>query len=330
MFGYEFANEEFLYLLSVLPLMIVFYIFRQNRQNASVTISSYSFFNELSVPFRLILLHILFAIKIAGLAFLIIALARPQSSDSWSETTTEGIDIALCMDISGSMRAMDFKPDRLEAAKDVASEFINGRPSDRFAVVAFSAESFTVSPLTSDRTVPVKQLNQLEFGMIEDGTAIGLGLATSVNRLKTSKAKSKIIILLTDGVNNSGTIGPVTAAEIALEYGIRVYTIGVGSRGTAPMPVQTVFGRTVQNVEVEIDEKVLKDIAKLTGGEYFRATDNQKLKEIYEQIDRMEKTIMETQDFTHKKEEYFLFLLIGTGLLLLDFIARQLFVRTIP
>ncbi|MBE0655985.1 MAG: VWA domain-containing protein, partial [Bacteroidales bacterium] len=220
----EFANPDFLFGLLLLPLMIVFYIMRQRRKDPDIQISGLGSFRNVGIPFRLIARHGLFAFRVIGSGLLIIALARPQSVDSWSETTTEGIDICLCMDVSGSMRAMDFKPDRLEASKDVAAEFINGRPEDRFAVVAFSGESFTVCPLTSDRAVAVKQLSELGFGMIEDGTAIGMGLATSVNRLKDSEAVSKVIILLTDGVNNMGTIGPVTAADIAAGFGIRVYT----------------------------------------------------------------------------------------------------------
>jgi len=330
MFNYDYANPGLLYLLILLPVLLVFYILRQQKQSATLQLSSLNPFLHTPMPARLILKHVLFAFRLIATGLLIIALARPQSTDSWSETTTEGIDITLCMDISGSMRAMDFQPNRLEAAKDVAIEFINGRPNDRFAVVVFSSESFTMCPLTSDRPVAVNQINALEFGMIEDGTAIGMGLATSVNRLKDSKASSKVIILLTDGVNNAGTIGPVTAAEIAGEYGIRVYTVGVGSEGTAPFPVQTVFGQQVRQVEVEIDEGVLQDIADLTGGKYYRATDKRKLIEIYEQIDQLEKTILDTQDYTRKEEEYFPFLLIGLILITTELLLRYTVIRSIP
>ena len=326
----EFANPYFLYALALLPVMIVFYVFRQRRQDPDIQVSTLSSFEGYTIPFRMIVRHIMFGFRLLGTGLLIIALARPQSVDSWSETTTEGIDISLCIDISGSMRAMDFKPNRLEAGKDVASEFINGRPEDRFAIVAFSGESFTVCPLTSDRAVAVKQLNELDFGMIEDGTAIGMGLATSINRLKDSEAVSKIVILLTDGVNNMGTIGPKTAAEIALEYGIRVYTIGVGTEGMAPINQQTPFGvRTVQ-MPVEIDEEVLQDIAQSTGGKYFRATDNQKLAMIYQEIDQMEKTILDTQDYSKREEEYFPFLLAGLLLILIDLLLAQTIVKTLP
>ncbi|MCK4919732.1 MAG: VWA domain-containing protein [Bacteroidales bacterium] len=318
MFNYDFANPGFLFLLLVLPLIVVFYIFRQRKDTPDIKLSSLSVFSGSKIPFRLILKHFLFGLRLIAMALLIIALARPQSTDSWSETSTEGIDITLCLDVSGSMRAMDLKPDRLEAAKNVASEFINGRENDRIAIVAFSGESFTVCPLTSDRAIAVNQLNDLKFGMIEDGTAIGMGLATSVNRLKDSDAVSKVVILLTDGVNNSGTIGPLTAAEIANEFGIRIYTIGIGTQGTAPIQVQTPFGTRTQQMQVEIDEDVLKEISEKTGGMYFRATDNQSLKEIYVEIDKLEKTILDTQDYSKKHEEYFIFLLIGIGLILLD------------
>jgi Ca-activated chloride channel family protein len=330
MWNLEFANPIFLYGLLILPVMMALYILRQRRQDPDIQLSSLESFEDKSVPLRLILRHVLFGLKLAGMGLLILALARPQSVDSWSETTTEGIDISLCIDISGSMRAMDFTPNRLEAAKDVAAEFINGRPEDRFAIVAFSAESFTVCPLTTDRAVAVKQLNELTFGMIEDGTAIGMGLATSVNRLKDSEAVSKVIILLTDGVNNRGTIGPVTASDIAAEYGIRVYTIGVGTQGMAPFPQQTPFGNRTVQMPVEIDEAVLQEIAQKTGGEYFRATDNKTLAGIYEEIDQLEKTILDTQDYSKREEEYFIFLLAGLLLILLDLLLSKTVLKTVP
>lgn len=331
MFNYEFANPGFLYLEAILPLLIVYYILRENRQSADISLSSFSNFSAAGIPFRLVLKHILFGLKIIGMGLIIIALARPQSTDSWSETTTEGIDITICMDVSGSMRAMDLKPNRLEGAKDVAAEFINGRPTDRFALIAFAGESYTACPLTSDKGVVVRQLNGLDFGMIEDGTAIGMGLATSVNRIKDSDAVSRVIILLTDGINNSGTVGPVTAAEIANEYGIRVYTIGVGSKGTAPFPVQNAFGVTrTQQMPVEIDEDVLREISDKTGGKYFRATDNESLKEIYNEIDKLEKTILDTQDYSRKQEEYFPFLAFGVLLVFLDFVLGLTVVRSLP
>ena len=237
----------------------------------------------------------------------------------------------LCMDVSGSMRAMDFRPNRLEASKDVAIEFANARQNDRFGLVVFAGESFTQCPMTTDRAVVVNFLKEIDFGIIEDGTAIGMGLATSVNRLKDSKAESKVVILLTDGVNNSGDIGPVTASEIAANFGIRVYTIGVGTIGEAPFPVQDAFGRIItRRMPVEIDEDVLREIADKTGGSYFRATDNHKLREIYQQIDQMEKTRLDVKQFSKKKEEYFPFLLAAMLLLLLEILLRYTVFRTLP
>jgi len=325
----EFANEWILYFLLVIPVMIAFYVLKENKRTIPVKIPTLGFFKNVGVPFRLILKHILFGVRILAIAFLIIALARPQSTDSWSETETEGIDITLAMDISGSMRAMDFKPNRLEAAKDVAMEFISGRETDRFAVVVFAAESYTLCPLTTDRKVAINQIKDIDFGLVEDGTAIGSGLATSINRLKDSKARSKVIILLTDGVNNSGTIGPETAAEIANEFGIRVYTIGVGTIGRAPIPVQGPFGQQIREMEVKIDEDILQNIANQTNGKYFRATDKEKLSQIYNEIDQLEKTILNTQNFSKKEEEYLLFLLIGLGLLTVEVLTRYIFLKNI-
>ncbi len=330
MWNFVFESPRLLYLLAILPLLIIFYILRQSERTPGVRISALSFFSTPVVPFRLVLKHILFGLQMIAIASLIVAFARPQSTESWSETRTEGIDITMCLDVSGSMRAMDFNPNRLEAAKDVAAEFVNGRPNDRFAIVAFSAESFTLCPLTSDRAEVVRQIDNLNFGMLQDGTAIGLGLATSVNRLKDSQAKSKVIILLTDGVNNAGSVGPVTAAEIAVEYGIRVYTIGVGTEGTAPIPVNTIFGQQIQQMKVEIDEDVLQKVAEMTGAKYFRATDKQKLEDIYTEIDKMEKTILDTQNYSKRQEEYFPFLLAGVVLLAFESLIRLTVIRSIP
>ena len=325
-----FAHPEFLYLLVIIPLMAVYYIFRQQKQDASVKISSVAPFLNHPRPLRYYLKQVLFLLHLAVTALLIIVLARPQSANEWEQSNTEGIDIALCMDISGSMQAMDFDPNRIEAAKDVAIEFINGRQSDRFSIVAFSGESFTLCPLTSDKAVLINQMKDLKFGVIEDGTAIGMGLATSVNRLRNSNAKSKVIILLTDGVNNMGTIGPVTAAEIAAEYGIRVYTIGVGTMGTAPMPVKTIFGMQTQNVKVEIDEKILKEVAEKTGGKYFRATNNAKLFEIYQEIDKLEKTILDVEKFSRRKDEYFPYLIAAFLLFFIEIVLRLTYLRNNP
>ena len=241
--------------------------------------------------------HLPYLLKIIASTLLIIAIARPQSSTNWEESTTEGIDIVLAMDISGSMLAQDLKPDRLEASKNVAMDFISKRINDRVALVIFAGESFTQCPLTTDHNVLINLFKDVKSGMIDDGTAIGMGLATAVNRLKDSEAISKVIILLTDGVNNSGMVPPLTAAEIAEKFDIRVYTIGVGTEGFAPYPFQTPFGIQYQEVEVKIDEKTLQDIATLTNGKYFRATNNNSLKEIYKDIDALEKSKIEKKKF---------------------------------
>lgn len=265
-----------------------------------------------------------------AVALLIVILARPQSTNSWSNSSTEGIDIMLAMDISGSMLAQDLKPNRLEAAKDVAASFINGRPNDNIGLVVFSDESFTQCPLTTDHTVLLNLFKDIQSGMIQDGTAIGLGLANAVSRIKDSHAKSKVIILLTDGSNNAGEIAPVTAAEIAKTFGVRVYTIGVGTKGMAPYPFQTAFGVQYQNIPVEIDEATLKQIASTTGGQYFRATDNASLKEIYSEIDQMEKTKISVQEYSKKQEEYKNWALLVFALLLVEILLRNTLLRNIP
>ena len=258
------------------------------------------------------------------------AIARPQSTLSWKDEKTEGIDIVLALDISSSMLARDFEPDRLEASKDLAIQFINGRRNDRMGLVVFSGESFTQCPLTTDHNVLINLFRDINSGIIEDGTAIGMGLATSVNRLKDSNSPSKVIILLTDGVNNAGTIAPITAAELAQTFGIKVYTIGVGSMGQAPYPVNTPYGIQLRNMPVEIDEELLEDIAQSTGGKYFRATNNAKLKQIYEEIDRMEKIEIEVKEFSQKKEEFLIFVLIAAALLLAEIALRHTLLRQIP
>ncbi|MGW8316439.1 MAG: vWA domain-containing protein [Bacteroidales bacterium] len=327
----EFAYPAFFYLLALLPLMVAWYLWRGRKSTAALKISGFENLDERISSSRIWLRHLLFVLRLLVVALIIVVLARPQSSNQWEQVTTEGIDIVMCMDVSGSMRAMDFKPNRLEAAKDVGIEFVNARPNDRFGLVVFAGEAFTQCPMTTDRAVVVNFLKDIDFGIIEDGTAIGMGLATAVNRIKESNAVSKVIILLTDGVNNRGDVGPVTAAEIAASFGIRVYTIGVGSQGNAPIPVQDMFGRMVtRNMPVEIDEEVLQKIADTTDGEYFRATDNNKLREIYQKIDEMEKTRLDVKQFSKKKEEYFSFLLAALILLLSEILLRYTLFRTIP
>ena len=327
----EFAYPAFFYGLIVLPLMVLWYLWRGRRGTAAMRLSGFENLDERVGSSRIWLRHVLLLLRLAVVALLVVVLARPQSSNRWEQVTTEGIDVVMCMDVSGSMRAMDFKPNRLEASKNVGIEFVNARQDDRFGLVVFAGESFTQCPMTTDRAVVVNFLKEIEFGVIEDGTAIGMGLATAVNRIKDSKAISKVIILLTDGVNNRGDVGPVTAAEIAASFGIRVYTIGVGSQGNAPIPVQDMFGRTVtRNMPVEIDEEVLRQIAEKTDGAYFRATDNNKLREIYQEIDQLEKTRLDVKHFSKKKEEYFPFLLAAMLLLLVEILMRYTVFRIIP
>ena len=330
MFGYEFANPKYFLILVLLVPMILWYVFREKRSHADLQFSSLKAIKGMKHAGRVWLRHVLFALKVLAIVFLVTALVRPQSSNSWQTYTSEGIDIMLALDISGSMLARDFSPDRLEAAKDVATKFILERPQDKIGLVVFAGESFTQCPLTTDQAVLVNLMRDVHSGMIEDGTAIGLGLANAVNRLKDSPGKSKVVILLTDGVNNRGMIAPVTAAELAKTYGIRVYTIGVGTYGEAPYPVQTPFGVQLQNVTVEIDESVLKQIAATTGGQYFRATDNDKLKQIYQEIDQLEKSKIEVKHFSKKQEQYFWFALIGMLLLIAEGILRYTVLRKIP
>lgn len=322
MSGIQFANPAFLWLLLIVPAIIAYYIWRQEKTSPSLVMPGLRPLENITPTFRNYLRHILFALRTLAVTFLIIVVARPQKTDRFQNITTEGIDIILAMDISGSMLARDFKPDRLEASKNVATEFISGRPYDRMGLVVFSGESFTQCPLTTDHAVLINLMRELQSGMIEDGTAIGNGLATAVNRIKDSEAKSKVIILLTDGVNNRGEIAPSTAADIAKTYGVRVYTIGVGSQGMAPYPVQTPYGVQYQNMPVEIDEAILKDISSKTGGKYFRATDNDKLTQVYAEIDKMEKSKIDVRQFTRKEEKFLIPALLVFALVALEIVSR--------
>jgi Ca-activated chloride channel family protein len=330
MYHITFANREFLYLLLILIPLAVWYVLKQQSTNASLQISNAEGFQKAPKTYKHYLRHIIFTFRIIGLSLLIMAFARPQSTDKWQNVITEGIDIILAVDISSSMLARDFQPNRLDASKNVAVEFISGRPDDRIGLVVFSGESFTQCPLTTDHAVLINLFRDIESGMIEDGTAIGMGLATSINRLKDSKAISKVVILLTDGVNNMGDIAPLTAAEIAKTFGIRVYTVGVGSMGMAPYPVQTPFGIQYQNIPVQIDEEVLREIAQMTDGSYFRATNNQKLIEIYKEIDQLEKSKIDVREYSKKQEEYFPFALAAGLLIFTEILVRNTVLRNIP
>ena len=325
-----FANIEYLFLLILLIPYIIWYVMKRKKTEPTLQVSTTRMYMKAPKSWKIYLLHAPFVLRTVAIIMVILILARPQTTDNWQNTEIEGIDIMLAVDVSTSMLAEDLKPNRLEAAKQVASEFINGRPNDNIGITLFAGETFTQCPLTTDQAVLVNLLREVQSGMIEDGTAIGLGLANAVNRLKDSPAKSKVVILLTDGVNNRGSIAPVTAAELAKTYGIRVYTIGVGTYGEAPYPVQTPFGIQLQNVPVEIDEAVLKQIASVTGGQYFRATDNDKLQQIYNEIDQLEKSKVEVKHFSKREEQYFWFGLVGMLLLVTEALLRYTLLRKIP
>lgn len=329
MHNIEFDQPDFFYLLLLFIPIIAWYIWKLKEQDANIQFSSLQAFSKHKTSYKVYLKHALFISRLIAMGLIIAVLARPQSTDKWKNTSTEGIDIVLALDISTSMLAQDLKPDRLKAAINVADDFIEERINDRIGLVVFAGESFTQCPITSDHDVLINLLKEVKTGMIEDGTAIGMGLANAVNRLKESEAKSKIVILLTDGENNRGDISPVTAAEIAQNYGIRVYTIGVGTIGQAPYPFKTRYGVQTQMVDVKIDEATLKDISSITDGQYFRATDNKTLKDIYKEIEQLEKTKVNVNEFSSKNEEYFWFAVIAGLLLLLEVVLRNSVLRSI-
>jgi len=325
-----FAKPELFYLLLGLIPMIVWYVLQQKKSKASIQISTIESLKKAPLTWKHSLRHAAFVLQLGVLSLIIACLARPQSSNSWQNQTVEGIDIMIALDMSSSMLARDFQPDRLGAAKSVATEFISGRMYDRIGLVVFSAESFTQCPLTTDRAVLINLFQNLQPGLLEDGTAIGLGLANAVSRLKDSEAKSKVVILLTDGENNRGEIAPITAAEIAKTFGIRVYTIGIGTMGMAPFPIQTPFGVQIRDIEVKIDEKTLQEISNITDGKYFRATDNKTLIAIYKEIDRLERTKIENKEFSKKNEEYRKYAIGALVLALFAMILQFVVFRHIP
>jgi Ca-activated chloride channel family protein len=305
-------------------------VWELHKSDASLQISSHQKLKDFPKSRKIKLRHIPFILRVLAIALLIIALARPQASNSWRTENTEGIDIMMAQDLSGTMLAEDLKPNRLEASKEVATDFILSRPNDNIGLVVFASESFTQCPLTTDHAVLINLFNNVNYGMIEDGTAIGLGLANAINRIKDDKAKSKIIILLTDGSNNRGDIAPITAAEIAKTFGIRVYTIGVGTQGIVNIPVPTPMGIQYQQMQSEFDEKSLQDIANLTGGQYFRATDNTKLRKIYQDIDKLEKTKISVKEYSKKAELFFWFGLFAAMLLFVEVLLRNTIFKKIP
>lgn len=327
----HFASPYYLWLLALIVPMIAYYVWRVRQGGAAIQISTVEGVLRAPKSVRYYLRHVPFVLRTAAYALLVVALARPQGIEQNVRTSTEGIDIMLSIDVSGSMLARDFKPDRITAAKEVAASFISDRVGDRLGLVVFAGEAFTQSPLTTDQSTLQTLLARIRSGLIEDGTAIGNGLATAINRLRESEAKSKVIILLTDGVNNRGEIAPMTAAEIARAQGIRVYTIGVGSRGTAPYPAVDMFGNmTFINQKVEIDEKTLTEIARLTGGRYFRATDKEKLQAIYDEINQLEKSRVEVTERITYHELFLGWVLAALALLTAELLLSNLVLKRIP
>ena len=329
---FELERPGLLWVLAILPLLSAWYLRRRHRRHATVVLPTLGVLARGPLDWRARLVHLPFAGMLAGLGLLCVAMTRPQSRDAWQDVTREGIDIAIAMDVSASMLARDFSPDRLEAAKAVAMQFIDGRPNDRIGLEVYEGEAFTQCPLTTDHDVLKDLFAQVRSGLIEGGTAVGMGLATAVNRLRESEAKSRVIILLTDGVNNAGNVQPVDAAQIAAQFGIRVYTIGVGTRGKALSPVARYPNGKYRydHVDVEIDEEMLQEVAARTDGRYFRATDEAKLRAIYAEIDQLEKTRIKVTEHSRRNEEYFPLALAGSGLLLLGLLLDRSLFRTTP
>lgn len=320
-----FANPQFFWLLLVLPLMVVWYGYWNKKSKPNVTLSSTIAFKKIS-SWKDYLYHSLFALHLLAVALIIIALARPQTHSENAQTKiTDGIDIVMAIDVSSSMLSQDLKPNRFEALKKVASQFVKDRPNDRIGLVVYAGESYTKTPVTTDKGIILSSLAELTYGQVEDGTAIGMGLATAVNRLKESKAKSRVIILLTDGVNNTGVIDPLIAAELAAEYGIKVYTVGIGTNGMALSPYALNPDGSImyRMLQVEIDESLMKKIAQVTHGRYFRATNNQKLQQIYDEINKLETSKIEEFKYTEVDEKFRLLVIIATALLFLEFLLKH-------
>lgn len=323
-----FGQPWFFALFALLPLLLFWYIIKNNAQQGAIIISDASAkgLSSWKNSFR----HLPFVLRLLALSAIIVALAKPQTKYELQQAEGEGVDIVMCIDVSGSMTAQDFQPNRLEAAKAVAADFVNKRSTDRIGVVIFAGESFTQCPITTDHTVLLTAIENIHNGLLEDGTAIGSGLGTSVDRLRTSKSKSKVIILLTDGENNGGLIDPKTAKEIAKAFAVKVYTIGVGTDGYAPQPVNTPLGVQMQNTKVSIDEKLLKEIATETGGKYFRAKDNDGLSKIYNEINGLEKSKVEISTLTRYTEKFFPFVMAAMALLLIEVLMRFTVFRKFP
>ena len=327
-----FANPSYFWLFLIFIPLIVWYVMKQKNATPSMLISTTKAFDKVGTSWKVWLRHFMFVLRLASIGCVIVILARPQTRDRWQTEETEGTDIVLALDVSTSMLARDFRPDRFEAAKEVASKFIAGRETDNIGIVIFSGESFTLVPMTSDKAVLLNYVQDIKMGMLEDGTAIGDGLATAINRIKGGKAKSKSIILLTDGSNNTGIVAPLTAAEIARRMGVKVYTIGVGTNGEAEFPIgRNIYGKVeYQLMPVVIDEVTLKKIANTTGGAYFRATDKSTLNDIFNEIDKLEKTKMDVKQFSHTEDNYLPWALALLALVIVELLARNTILRNIP
>ncbi len=327
-----FVEKYWFWLLVLIPLLILRYVFKFNKLQGNINYSSFYLLKNITQTYKAKFQHSLFVLRMLALTGLIVALARPQSSNSWKTSQTEGIDIVISLDVSLSMLAKDFNPNRLESAKSVLSDFIDARPNDKIGLVIFGGQAFTQCPLTTDHKIIKNLLLDIKAGSLDQGTAIGLGLASGIARIKESKSKSKVVVLISDGKNNTGEIAPLTAAEIAKTFGIRVYCIGVGSKGQALQPVAMYPNGELQYdyADVDIDDATMTQISTLTGGKYFRATDRESLDKTYQEIDKLEKNIIKEQNFTNKQDWFFPFACISFFCLILEFILKMFVFKTIP
>jgi Ca-activated chloride channel family protein len=328
----QFSEKQWFWLFAIIPMMLAWYLYKLKTYEGELNYSSFNLFNGIKSSLKAKFRHILFLLRIVALSFLILAIARPQSRSSWKDVKTEGIDIVVSLDVSLSMLSKDFKPNRLEVAKEVLGDFIDARPNDKIGLVVFSGEAFTQCPLTTDHKIIKNMFGDIKAGMLDQGTAIGLGLADGVARVKDSKAKSKVVILISDGVSNVGEIAPLTAADIAKTFGVRVYCIGVGSKGKALQPVALYPNGEMEYdyVDVDIDDATMTQISKMTGGKYFRATDRESLEKTYKEIDLLEKTIISEKNFSNKSEHFLPFALAAAICLLLEFLLKRFVFKAIP
>lgn len=328
----QFAEKQWFWLFAIIPMLLAWYLFKLKTYEGEINYSSFNLFTGIKSSLKAKFRHVLFLLRLVALSFLILAIARPQSRSSWKDVKTEGIDIVVSLDVSLSMLAKDFKPNRLEVAKEVSGDFIDARPNDKIGLVVFSGEAFTQCPLTTDHKIIKNMFGDIKAGMLDQGTAIGLGLADGVARVKDSKAKSKVVILISDGVSNVGEIAPLTAADIAKTFGVRVYCIGVGSKGKALQPVALYPNGEMEYdyVDVDIDDATMTQISKMTGGKYFRATDRESLEKTYKEIDLLEKTIISEKNFSNKSEHFLPFALAAAICLLLEFLLKRFVFKAIP